>query len=67
MSGNSTLSDSVSPNVGTQVTYDLKSWQGLTEVLKDGKNALRPDVYAEFRNLILQYAQHGEMLNTKTS
>ncbi len=59
MSGNSTLSDSVSPNVGTQVTYDLKSWQGLTEVLKDGKNALRPDVYAEFRNLILQYAQHG--------
>jgi hypothetical protein len=59
MSGNSTLSDSVSPNVGTQVTYDLKSWQGLTAVLKDGKNALRPDVYAEFRNLILQYAQHG--------
>lgn len=59
MSGNSTLSDSVSPNGVTKKTYDLKSWQGLTEVLKDGKNALPPDVYAEFRNLILQYAQHG--------
>ncbi|QQR65096.1 hypothetical protein IPH92_00750 [Candidatus Kaiserbacteria bacterium] len=60
MGGNSTLQSAVlSDNGGTQKKFDLKSWQGLTELLKAGKNALKPEVYAEFRNLVLEYAQHG--------
>lgn len=60
MGGNSTLHSTVSSDsVGTQEKFDLKSWQGLTELLKAGKNALKPEAYAEFRNLVLQYAQHG--------
>lgn len=60
MGGNSTLHSTVSSDsVETQEKFDLKSWQGLTELLKAGKNALKPEVYAEFRNLVLSYAQHG--------
>ncbi len=60
MGGNSTLHSTVSSDsVGAQGKFDLKSWQGLTELLKVGKNSLKPDAYAEFRNLVLQYAQHG--------
>ncbi len=60
MGGKSTLQSTVSTDgVETQEKFDLKSWQGLTELLKAGKNALKPEVYAEFRNLVLQYAQHG--------
>ncbi len=41
-------------------SYDLHSWQGLTEILKRGKDALDdPSVYAEFRNLVLAYAKEG--------
>ncbi len=40
--------------------FNLHSWQGLTEVLKTGKESLtEPGAYAEFRNLVLQYAQQG--------
>lgn len=40
--------------------FDLRSWQGLTLVLKAGKESLRePGAYAEFRDLVLQYAQQG--------
>lgn len=59
MRGKSTLQDAdVSGKIGVD-RFDLKSWQGLTEVLKAGKESLKPDAYAEFRNLVLQYAQHG--------
>jgi hypothetical protein len=41
-------------------SFDLHSWQGLTEVLRVGKETLKnPTVYAEFRNLVLEYAQKG--------
>ncbi len=40
--------------------FDLQSWQGLTHVLRVGKESLRDSgEYAEFRNLILEYAQKG--------
>lgn len=40
--------------------FDLHSWQGLTKVLKKGKESLAdPAAYAEFRNLVLEYAQQG--------
>jgi len=39
-------------------SFDLKSWQGLTEVLKYARESdLSPDEYASFRNLVLTYAQ----------
>ena len=42
----------------TRRSFDLKSWQGLTEVLKVARESqLAPDAYAEFRNLVLEYAQ----------
>lgn len=60
MSGNSSVHNSVVPqNMAQKPSFDLKSWQGLTEVLKKGKDTLKPEAYAEFRNLVLQYAQHG--------
>jgi hypothetical protein len=41
-------------------TFDLKSWKGLTHVLKAGKESLKdPHAYAEFRDVVLQYAQRG--------
>jgi hypothetical protein len=40
--------------------FDLHSWQGLTAVLKLGKESLKEvGQYAEFRNLVLSYAQNG--------
>jgi hypothetical protein len=40
--------------------YDLRSWQGLTEVLKRAREAgLSDAMYAEFRNMVLSYAQTG--------
>lgn len=40
--------------------FDLHSWQGLTEVLRRGKESLKDsDSYADFRNLVLEYAQGG--------
>jgi hypothetical protein len=59
MGGNSTLQRDSSTAVTPQGRFDLKSWQGLTELLKVGKDSLSPEVYGEFRNLVLQYAQHG--------
>lgn len=39
---------------------DLRSWQGLTEVLKLARDSgLSRAEYAEFRDLVLQYAQQG--------
>lgn len=39
-------------------SFDLKSWQGLTEVLKVARESnLAPHAYSEFRNLVLEYAQ----------
>ncbi|HEU4677511.1 MAG TPA: hypothetical protein VFS75_02225 [Candidatus Paceibacterota bacterium] len=47
-------------DAGTAPSFDLRSWQGLTEVLKRGKESLAdPHAYAEFRNLVLSYAQQG--------
>lgn len=41
-------------------SFDLRSWQGLTEILRVGKESLKDPVsYAEFRNLVLEYAQKG--------
>lgn len=62
MGGNSTLhsaalSDKKAPK---SFDFDLQSWQGLTAVLKLGKESLtEPSEYAAFRNLVLQYAQQG--------
>jgi hypothetical protein len=42
----------------TRRSFDLKSWQGLTLVLKVARESnLAPSAYAEFRNLVLEYAQ----------
>ena len=39
-------------------SFDLKSWQGLTEVLKFARESnLTPEEYGDFRNLVLRYAQ----------
>jgi len=44
----------------SQGGFDLRSWQGLTEVLKVARQSGLPDIqYAEFRDLVLQYAQRG--------
>lgn len=41
-------------------SFDLNSWQGLTAVLKAGKEVMpEAQVYAAFRNLILSYTQKG--------
>lgn len=61
MGGQST-SESAVLNSGGQKdrSFDLRSWQGLTHVLKAGKDSLKdPQAYAEFRNLVLEYAQKG--------
>jgi len=40
--------------------FDLRSWQGLTQVLKVARESgMADDVYAEFRNAVLRYAQSG--------
>lgn len=40
--------------------FDLRSWQGLTEVLRVAKESIKdPYAYAEFRNAVLEYAQKG--------
>ena len=65
MGGNSTssaLNSAVLTDKKTESSgaFDLQSWQGLTALLKTGKDALKdPSEYASFRNLVLQYAQHG--------
>ncbi len=42
----------------TRRSFDLKSWQGLTLVLKVAREShLSPSAYADFRNLVLEYAQ----------
>lgn len=62
MAGNSSSStvDLRDRNTNETDTYNLQNWQGLTAVLKMGKDAL-PDAgeYGAFRNLVLQYAQRG--------
>lgn len=56
-SDSAVLSDKKAPSPSA---FDLHSWQGLTQVLKVGKESLHnPDAYSEFRNLVLQYAQRG--------
>ena len=40
--------------------FDVRSWQGLTKLLKAGKDSgMEPTAYAEFRDLVLSYAQSG--------
>jgi hypothetical protein len=62
MGGGSTSHSAVlsDKKAGTSPAFDLHSWQGLTQVLKLGKESLKdPHAYAEFRNLVLEYAQQG--------
>ena len=62
MGGASTSQSAVLGNetAPTSPAFDLHSWQGLTYVLKKGKDTLtEPGAYAEFRNLVLEYAQNG--------
>lgn len=62
MGGGSTSQSAVLSNRTDERSnaFDLQSWQGLTEVLRVGKDCLRkPGSYAEFRNLVLGYAHSG--------
>jgi len=63
MGGKSTLNNGAilsNGNKAHESSFDLKSWQGLTEVLRVAKGALKdPHDYADFRNLVLEYAQKG--------
>ncbi|MCF7815605.1 MAG: hypothetical protein K9M10_01615 [Candidatus Pacebacteria bacterium] len=62
MGGNSTLQSAVvhSGKAVEPSVFDLQSWQGLTEVLRTAKEKLTDaSEYSDFRDLILQYAQHG--------
>ena len=44
----------------TRSPFDLRSWQGLTAVLKAAReSSLSPLAYAQFRNIVLEYAQKG--------
>ena len=41
-------------------TFDMNSWQGLTKVLKAGRDAnMDAETYAAFRDAVLRYAQGG--------
>ena len=61
MGGKSTSQGAVLNGRGKHASgFDLHSWQGLTEVLRMGKESLNDSsAYAEFRNLVLEYAQQG--------
>jgi hypothetical protein len=63
MGGKSTLHSAVLSQQKTKQdssAFNLRSWQGLTEVLKVGKESLKDaQAYADFRNLVLEYAQKG--------
>ncbi len=62
MGGKSTLHSAVLKDDTQSVSssFDVRSWQGLTHVLKVAKGALtEPGAYTEFQNLVLQYAQQG--------
>ncbi len=61
MGGKSTSDSAVLDDKRQEMSssFDLHSWQGLTEVLRAGKDVLDSGAYAEFRNLILGYAQQG--------
>lgn len=40
--------------------FDLRNWRGLTDLLRVGRESIPdPRAYAEFRNLVLGYAQRG--------
>lgn len=68
MGGKSTLHSAVLKDDTAPVSssFDLRSWQGLTQVLKIAKDFLKePSDYAEFRNLVLQYAQQGGDIELK--
>lgn len=60
MGGKSTShSAAVSYGDSTHTAYDLRSWQGLTDVLRVAKEKLSTTEHAAFRDLVLQYAQQG--------
>ena len=68
MGGKSTLHSAVLKDDTASVSspFDLRSWQGLTQVLKVAKESLKESGdYAEFRNLVLQYAQQGGDIEIK--
>ncbi len=47
--------------------FDMRSWQGLTSVLQMGRDAgLNAGEYAQFRDLVLSYAQSGGDAGIKT-
>ncbi len=51
----------------TQKPFDMRSWQGLTGVLKAAKDAgLTESEYSTFRDLVLSYAQSGGDVALKT-
>lgn len=61
VSSRTTRTDAVQ-SVATQATqmFDVRSWQGLTQLLKAGKESgMDTDAYADFRDLVLSYAQSG--------
>lgn len=60
MGGNSTSQSALLRDEShTRSTYDLRSWQGLTDVLRAAKQKLTPEKHAVFRDLVLRYAQQG--------
>jgi len=61
VSSRTTRTDAVQA-VATKATqmFDVRSWQGLTQLLKAGKESgMDADAYAEFRDIVLSYAQSG--------
>ncbi len=62
MGGNSTLQSAVlgDTKVQSPSAFDLQSWQGLTHILNVARTEINdPQAYADFRNLVLEYAQKG--------
>jgi len=60
MGGNSTSQSALLRDESkTRPVYDLRSWQGLTDVLRAAKQNLTPEKHAAFRDLVLRYAQQG--------
>jgi hypothetical protein len=62
MGGISTSHSASLSNHKTSVSkgFDLRNWQGLTDLLRVGRESIPdPRAYAEFRNLVLGYAQQG--------
>ncbi len=67
MGGKSTSQGAVSGSGAARHSYDLLSWQGVAEMLKDGREHITdPLAYAEFRDLVLAYSRSGGDKELKT-